>query len=115
MALPQTYGTSLVYGLLDATNSFVVLQSDSEKNSCNVSVEAKDEQGRIITIRKDDLLKSVNFTGILKTGATIPTAGNTVTYNSIVYIIDDVSNDGTNEGFRRVSLNGRKFQEITPA
>jgi hypothetical protein len=112
MSLPQTYGENLTFGLTDVTNSFVVIQSDSLKNSCGVSIEAKDEYGRIITVRKDDLIKSLNFTGILKTGATPPTAGNTIVYGSVTYILDDVSDDGTNESFRRVAFTGRKFSQI---
>lgn len=112
MALPQTYGVEHDFGPVDVTQSFITIQSDNLKENCNVHVEVKDAQGRIITVRKDDLLKSVNFVGILKIGATIPVPGNLITYGSVSYIIDDITNDGTNESFRRVGINGRKYQEI---
>lgn len=112
MSLPQTYGVSHVFGPLDVTQSFITIQSDNLKETTALSVEVKDEQGRVVTVRKDDLRKNVNFVGILVTGGTIPTAGNQITYDGIQYIIDDVSNDGTNESFRRVGLNCTKYQEI---
>ena len=76
------------------------------------SVEVKDAQGRVVTVRKDDLRGNLNFVGVLKENATVPVAGNQITYAGVQYIIDDVSNDGTNESFRRVGLNVTKYQEI---
>lgn len=112
MALPQTYGVDHEYGPVDVTQSFITIQSDNLKETCALSVEVKDEQGRVITVRKDDLRKTVNFVGVMKLNATLPVAGNQITFGSIQYIIDDVSNDGTNESFRRVGLNCTKYQEI---
>jgi hypothetical protein len=112
MVLPNTYGIEHEYGPVDVTQSFITIQSDNLKENTNLHVEVKDAQGRIITVRKDDLLLSVNFAGVLKLGAGIPVPGNTVTYGGVVYIIDDITNDGTNESFRKVAINGRKYQEI---
>lgn len=112
MALPQTYGVEHDFGPVDVTQSFITIQSDNLKENCNLHVEVKDAQGRIITVRKDDLIKSVNFVGVLKQGASIPVPGNVITYGSVVYIIDDITNDGTNESFRRVGINGRKYSQI---
>jgi hypothetical protein len=112
MSLPNTYGVDHEYGPVDVTSSFITIQSDNLKENTNLHVEVKDSQGRIITVRKDDLLLSVNFSGVLKIGGTIPVPGNVVTFGGIVYIIDDITNDGTNESFRKVAINGRKYQEI---
>lgn len=112
MALPQTYGVDHEFGPVDVTQSFITIQSDNLKQNTALSVEIKDAQGRVITVRKDDLRDTVNFVGVLKTEATIPIAGNQITYGAIQYIIDDVSNDGTNDSFRRVGLNCTKYQEI---
>lgn len=112
MALPQTYGVDHEYGPVDVTQSFITIQSDNLKETCALSVEVKDEQGRVITVRKDDLRKTVNFVGVMTKSAVLPIAGNQITFGGIQYIIDDVSNDGTNESFRRVGLNCTKYQEI---
>jgi hypothetical protein len=112
MALPQTYGVDHEFGPVDVTQSFITIQSDNLKQMTALSVEVKDEQGRVITVRKDDLRDTVNFVGVLKIGASIPVAGNQHTYGGVQYIIDDVSNDGTNDSFRRVGLNCTKYQEI---
>jgi hypothetical protein len=112
MALPNTYGEPHQYGPVDVSQSFITIQSDNLKENCNLHVEVKDAQGRIITVRKDDLLLSVNFVGVLVEGGDIPVPGNLITYGGVSYIIDDISNDGTNESFRRVGINARKYQEI---
>jgi len=112
MALPNTYGVDHEFGPVDVTSSFITIQSDNLKENCNLHVEVKDSQGRIITVRKDDLIQGVNFVGVLKIGAAVPVAGNLITYGDISYIIDDTTNDGTNESFRRVGINARKYQEI---
>lgn len=112
MALPQTYGVEHQFGPLDVTSSFITIQSDNLKQSTALSVEVKDAQGRVITVRKDDLRGNLNFVGVLKQGADVPVAGDQITYDGVQYIIDDVSNDGTNESFRRVGLNVTKYQEI---
>lgn len=112
MSLPNTYGVAHDFGPVDVTQSFITIQSDNLKENCNLHVEVKDSQGRIITVRKDDLIKSVNFVGVLKEGATIPVPGNVITYGAVTYIIDDITNDGTNESFRRVGINARKYSQI---
>ena len=112
MSLPNTYGVDHEYGPVDVTQSFITIQSDNLKENCNLHVEVKDAQGRIITVRKDDLQKGVNFVGVLKLGAEPPVPGNQITYGGVQYIIDDITNDGTNESFRRVGVNARKYQQI---
>lgn len=112
MALPNTYGVDHEFGPIDVTSSFITIQSDNLKENCNLHVEVKDATGRIITVRKDDLIQGINFVGILKQGATIPTAGDLITYGGVQYIIDDTTNDGTNESFRRVGINARHYSQI---
>lgn len=112
MALPNTYGVEHEFGPVDVTQSFITIQSDNLKENCNLHVEVKDAQGRIITVRKDDLQFGVNFVGVLKQGAAIPVPGNTIAYGDMTYIIDDITNDGTNESFRRVGINARKYSQI---
>ena len=109
--LPQTFGVSHKFALYDVVN-FVTLQSDGISQKPALDVEVMDETGRVITDRLDDLRIETTLSGVLKTGATIPEVGARLTYNTINYIIKDVSDDGTNNGFRKVTLKLVKYQEI---
>lgn len=109
--LPQTFGVGHTYGLYD-TVSFLTLQSDDIDAKPALDVEVMDETGRVITDRLDDLRLETTLSGILKTGATTPYPGDRITYNSVSYIIKDMSTSGVNNGFRKVSLKCVKYQEI---
>lgn len=111
MSLPQTFGVSHVFGLYD-TSAFVTLQSDDISKKAALDVEVMDETGRVITDRLDDLRTETSISGVLKTGASIPEIGQQLTYDSVSYIIKDVGDAGTNNGFRKVTLKLVKYQEI---
>lgn len=111
MSLPTTFGTPHQFGLYD-TVAFVTLQSDDISTKPALDVEVMDEQGRVITDRLDDLRYETSLSGVLKTSATIPSVGQTLTYDSISYIIKNVDDAGTNNGFRKVTLKLVKYQEI---
>lgn len=113
MALPQTYGTDHTYGLLDITQDFITIQSDGIDDSCGVDVKVLDALGRVCTVRKDDLHNALTFMGILKPSGTKPKAGYTVTFDSVVYIVDTISNTGENTGFRKYTVKATKYQQIT--
>jgi hypothetical protein len=112
MSLPTTFGTAHVWGLYD-TASFVTLQSDDIATKPAIDVEVMNETGVVITDRLDDLRYETSLSGVLKTGATVPAIGQTLTYNTISYIIKQVDDAGTNNGFRKVTLKLVKYQGIT--
>jgi hypothetical protein len=111
MALPQTYGTAHTWALYDTVN-FVTLQSDDISKKTAIDVTVTDETGKVITNRMDDLLIETSLSGVLLESATIPTVAAQLTYDGIQYIIKDVSDNGTNNGFRKVTLKLVKYQEI---
>ena len=111
MSLPTTFGVSHKFGLYD-TVAFVTLQSDDISQKPALDVEVMDETGRVITDRLDDLRTETSLSGVLLASATIPAIGDNLTYNSITYIIKDVGDAGTNNGFRKVTLKLVKYQEI---
>jgi hypothetical protein len=111
MSAPYTYGVSHKFALYDTAN-FVTLQSDDIAKRPALDVEVTDETGRVITDRLDDIRTETSISGVLKTGATIPLAGEQFTYNSVNYIIKDVTDSGQNNQFRKVTLKLVKYQEI---
>ena len=111
MSLPQTFGVGHKFALYD-TVAFVTLQSDDISKKPALDVEVMDETGRVITDRLDDLRTETSLSGVLKLDQSIPAVGQALTYNSVVYIIKDVGDAGTNNGFRKVTLKLVKYQEI---
>jgi hypothetical protein len=111
MSLPVTFGVSHKFALYD-TVAFVTLQSDDISTKPTLDVEVMDETGVVITDRLDDKRYETSLSGVLKTGASIPDVGQTLTYNAISYIIKQVDDAGTNNGFRKVTLKLVKYQGI---
>jgi hypothetical protein len=111
MSAPYTYGTAHKFGLYDTAN-FVTLQSDDISTRPALDVEVMDETGRVITDRLDDIRIETTISGVILASASLPVVGMQLTYDSIVYIIKDVTDSGTNNGFRKVSVKLVKYQEI---
>jgi hypothetical protein len=107
-----TYGVTHVFGIY-GTENFITIQSDDLTQRQALDVEVTDETGRVITNRLDDIRLETTISGVLKDSATIPTVGNQLTYNGTSYIIKDVTNNGTNNGFRKVSCKLVKYQLIS--
>lgn len=111
MSAPYTYGVGHTFGLYD-TSAFLTLQSDDISKRPALDVEVMDETGRVITDRLDDIRTEASISGVLKVGASVPLAGVQMMYDGVQYIIKDVTDSGTNNGFRKVSLKLVKYQEI---
>ena len=99
-----TYGVTHAFGL-NGTLSFATIQSDDISIKKALDVEVTDENGIVII--------EVSVSGVLKVKSTYPVIGNHFTYDGIQYIIKDVTDAGTNNGFRKVGLKLVKYQEIT--
>lgn len=105
------YGVAHFYGLRD-TRTYMTVQSDSISNTFALDVEVPDEQGRVITDRLDDKRIEITFDGVLLASATIPENGLQFTYNGVTYITKSIEDKGTNKDFRKVSVQGIKYQQI---
>lgn len=111
MAFPQTFGVAHKFALY-GTSDFVTLQSDDISKKAALDVEVTDETGRVITDRLDDERTEMSLSGVLLASGTIPAIGDRLEYNSINGIIKDISDAGTNNGFRKVTIKLVKYQEI---
>jgi hypothetical protein len=116
MSLPQTFGDPHKFGLYGTTN-FITLQSDDLSYKPTLDVEVMNETGVVVTDRLDDLRTETTLTGVLKTGdsISIPSVGQTITYpttGGTIYIIKQVDDAGTNNGFRKITMKLVKYQGI---
>jgi hypothetical protein len=112
MALPTTKGIAHIFGLRGTGGSVFTVQSDDISNRPALDVEVKDETGRVITDRLDDLRIEITVEGILKTESTPAEIGGIFAYNGVNYIIKDIADRGTNQDFRKLTIRAVKYQEI---
>jgi bifunctional DNA-binding transcriptional regulator/antitoxin component of YhaV-PrlF toxin-antitoxin module len=97
-----TYGVSHAFGL-NGTLAFATIQTDDISIKKALDVEVMDEFGKVITDRLDDSRAEVSVSGVLKAKSTYPEIGMHYTYDSIQYIIKEITDAGTNNGYRKVS------------
>jgi hypothetical protein len=113
MSLPTTNGTAHIFGLNGTGGSVFTVQSDDISKKPNIDVEVKDETGRVITNRLDDLFTEINVEGVLLIADPTAVVGGTLAYGGVNYIIKEVMNRGTNQDFRKLSIRAVKYQQIT--
>jgi hypothetical protein len=115
MSLPKTSGVAHIFGLKGTGATVFTVQSDDFSNKANLDVEVKDETGRVITDRLDDLFIEITVEGVILSSAVIPSIGDTFAYGTpaVNYLIKEVTNRGTNQDFRKLSIRAVKYQEIT--
>jgi limonene-1,2-epoxide hydrolase len=106
-----TYGISHAYGL-NGTLAFATIQSDDISKKKALDVEIQDEYGVVITDRLDDTRIETSVSGVLKVKSTYPVIGEQFSYDGTQFIIKEVTDAGTNSGFRKVSLKLVKYQNI---
>lgn len=109
MALHE-FGEALVFGPYDVVVGLVV-QSDSWTTRFALDVEVMDETGRVITDRLDDERNEITIEGVIKTEDAV-LAGSTLTYKSMTFIVKEVTDRGSNQEYRKLSVRAVKYQEI---
>jgi hypothetical protein len=104
------FGEALVFGPLDEVTG-VVVQSDSWTVRYALDVEVMDEDGRVITNRLDDERNEITIEGVIKVlDSVLP--GMQMTYGGTQFIIKEVTDRGSNQEYRKLSIRGVKYQEI---
>ena len=109
----KEFGTALIFGPLGTVTGLVV-QSDSWTVRYALDVEVMDEQGRVITDRLDDKRNEITIEGVIKTEDAV-NPGDVLTYNTYKFIVKEITDRGSNQEYRKLSVRGIKYQEINPA
>jgi hypothetical protein len=106
------YGVVHIFGLR-GTIAYLTVQGDDLDHTNALDVEIKDEEGRVITNRLDDKRINVSVDGTLKSSTDFESViGAKFTYDGTSYICKGVTDRGTNQDYRKVTLKGVKYQEI---
>ena len=106
----QEFGQALIFGPYDLVVGLVV-QSDSWTVRYALDVEVMDESGRVITDRLDDERNEITIEGVIKVADSV-LPGQTLTYGGMQFIIKEVTDRGSNQEYRKLSIRGVKYQEI---
>jgi hypothetical protein len=109
MALHE-FGEALVFGPKDEVVGIVV-QSDSWTIRFALDVEVMDESGRVITDRLDDERNEITIEGVIKVEDAV-LAGSELTYDGMNFIVKEVTDRGSNQEYRKLSIRAVKYQEI---
>ena len=104
------YGVALIYGVLGSRLDMVV-QSDSHTTRYALDVEVMDERGRVITDRLDDHRDEITLEGVVRASGS-PEVGQEMSYGGITYILKEVTDRGSNQEYRKVSVRGVKYEQI---
>lgn len=116
---PALKGTAIIYG----TNAFagIVVTSFDAESAFENKDTAQNETGETISVRHSSGVVNVTIEGFVKeTGFTAVQPGNMISYNcgevasSLSNILlDSVTIRGEQKGWRRVSLKGTAYENIT--
>lgn len=107
-----TKGTAHLYGIAGTQSSCTVLNFREKLHTQN-NATTENESGNVIERRFDDITKEASITIRQRSGWTAPAVGDQLTYNSVIYIVQDVEKSETNKGFRESTINLITSEGIT--
>ena len=91
-----------------------VVQSHGTSTAPQVVAEVFDESGIRKHVRYDDNTTELSFEGILQ-GATLPVAGDALTFGGLTWEVLSVELKRANKDFAKVAIKGKRSSAITPA
>ena len=106
----QEFGQALIFGPYDSVTGIVV-QSDSWTVRFALDVEVMDESGRVITDRLDDERNEITIEGVIKVADAV-NIGDQLSYGGMSFIIKEVTDRGSNQEYRKLSVRGVKYEQI---
>lgn len=106
----QEFGQALIFGPYDSVTGIVV-QSDSWTVRFALDVEVMDESGRVITDRLDDERNEITIEGVIKNVDSV-LIGSILTYGGMSFIVKEVTDRGSNQEYRKLSIRAVKYEQI---
>jgi hypothetical protein len=105
-------GTAHLYGVSGTQSNCTVL-SFREKKHCANKAQTENESGNVIERRRDDITKEATITIRQRSSWSEPDAGDQLTYNSVIYEVEDIEKSESNKGYREVTINLITSEGIT--
>lgn len=110
----DSYGTAHLYGVSGTISTATVLSTSFDEERRNQD-ETANESGIVIERRYDDTHTTGTITIRIQAGYTIPSAGDTIAYDSTTYEITGVGRTQEQRGMREVTIAVLKSEGITYA
>jgi len=108
------FGTAHLFGI-SGTIANATVQSFSNSESFALAEETKDEDGVTIERHYNDTTDEASISIKIQAAYTVPSVGDTLTYDSLTYEITNVNESQENQGFRSIELSLKKSEGITYA
>jgi hypothetical protein len=70
-----------------------------------------DESGRVITDRLDDERNEITIEGVIKNVDSV-LIGSILTYGGMSFIVKEVTDRGSNQEYRKLSIRAVKYEQI---
>jgi hypothetical protein len=97
-------GTAHLYGIAGTQSNCTVLGFREKEHPAN-KAQTQNESGNIVERRRDDITKEASITIRQRSAWTKPAIGDQLTYNAVIYEIDDIEKTESNNGFRESTIN----------
>ena len=97
---------TLVFGS-DATATYGVIQNKSDNGSAEIA-EARDHVGKVIKQKAYSKSKEVQFEALFDSAATLPSPGDTVTLDTVAYLVSSCNVTSSNTDFKKVNITAVK-------
>lgn len=107
-------GTAHVYGVAGTVTNATVTAFSRDKTTAN-NAQTENATGNVIERRYDDITTDATITIRVRTGYSEPAIGDTLTYDSIKYIVEKVSEKQQQKGFSEFTLSVKTSEGITLA
>lgn len=108
----DSFGTAHVWGVAGSVSSATVIAFNVDSERVNTGT-VEDEDGNQIERRYDDTHDRGTITLRYQSGYSIPSAGDTITYDSSTYEITNVGQAQVNRGMREITLSILKSEFIS--
>lgn len=97
-------GTAHLYGL-SGTQSNCTVRSFRVKTHPANKAQTENESGNVIERRRDDVTSEATIVIRQRTAWTAPAPGDQLTYNSVIYEVEDIEKSETFNGYRESTIN----------
>ena len=102
---------TLVFGT-DATTTYGIIQSMSKNETAEIA-EARDHEGKVIEQKAYSKGTEVQIEALFDSTATLPTAGSTVTIDTVEYLVSSCNVTSSNTEFKKASITATKKDSAT--
>jgi precorrin-2 methylase len=109
----EDFGTAHVYGVTGTITNAKIQSVTRNEEFANTGT-TENESGVVIERRYDDRTKRVTIQLKFTSTYTKPDIGDTITYDTVAYIIEKIGKEEKNKDFTLLTIEGIQSEGVTP-